>query len=64
MKVGQVKRTWDRNIIKRSWHFHGHQQSDRYGVLNMAKWIWEANSDNSEIEDVSRLYSGLVIHIS
>jgi hypothetical protein len=25
IKVGQVKRTWDRNI-KRSWHFHGHRQ--------------------------------------
>ena len=60
VKVGQVRRTKERDV-RSSWHYHGHRHSDEYGVFTIAKWVWEANTDNPQIEDVSHLYSGLIL---
>jgi hypothetical protein len=60
IKVGQMRRTKERNV-RSSWEYHGHRKSDEYGVFTIAKWVWEANHDNPQIEDVSHLYSGLIL---
>ena len=59
-KVGQIKQTRERDV-RSSWHYHSHRNSDEYGAFTIAKWVWEANADNPQIEDVSHLYSGLIL---
>lgn len=59
-QVGSVKSTKDLEI-HRSWVYHSHRPPDQYNGLTIAKWNWEANRDNPEIEDVGQLHSGVVL---
>lgn len=60
LKAVQWKRRKERDI-KASWYYRSHRLSDKHSSLTIAKWIWEANTDNPQIEDVCHLYAGLIL---
>jgi hypothetical protein len=59
-ELGGSERTYETDFV-RSWSYSCCWHGDRHGKLTMAKWMWEADHGDPQVQHVGPLYSGVVV---
>jgi hypothetical protein len=59
-ELGGNERTYETSFV-RSWCYSSNWESDEYGNLTIAKWTWQADEGDPQVQHVGPLYSGVVV---
>jgi hypothetical protein len=60
VQAGQIR--WTREgDVRDYWLYQSHWGGGQHGSFTVATWIWKANRYNPQPEDVSHLYSGVIL---
>jgi hypothetical protein len=58
--LGSFSRTTEKSIFYK-WQFRSYPISDEHNHLTTAKWIWESNKNNPQVEDRGTLHGAVVL---
>jgi hypothetical protein len=59
-EFGGSERTYETDFV-RFWSYSCYWHSGRHGKYTVAKWKWEADEGDPQVQHVGRLYSGVVV---